>query len=63
MKGWHMSSVHLHPIKKIEVKRKHYRVILVVCAGGIWLTHEYFPDHEMHVAFLTNLLFAFDPTV
>lgn len=63
MKGFNMSDLHFHPIKKVEVKRKHYRLVLVLSAGGIWIAHEFSPGHEMHVAFLTNLLFALDPTV
>lgn len=63
MKDWHMSTLHLPPIHKVEVKRKHYRFILIIAAGGIWIGHEYAPGYEMHIAFLTNCLFALDPTV
>lgn len=62
MKGFKMSTLHLPPIKKVQVKRRHYRVLLICCSAGIWVVHEYDPHHEMHVAFLTNLLFAIDPT-
>lgn len=57
-----MSNLHLPPVKKVQVKKSHYRVVLVCTAAGIWVAHEYHPDYEMHVAFLCNLLFAVDPT-
>lgn len=58
-----MSDIHLPPVKKVQVKRRHYRLILICTSAGIWAAHEWAPEHEMHVAFLTNLLFAVDPTV
>ncbi len=53
----------LCPIRKVKVKKTHYRCLLMMAAGGIWMVHCYCPDYEMHVTFATNLLFAFDPTV
>lgn len=63
MKGFKLSPIHLPPIKKIKVKRAHYRMVLVLSSGAILVCAVYAPEHEMHVAFATNLLFALDPTV
>lgn len=63
MKGFKISPIHLPPVHKIKVKRTHYRLILICAAGGVWICHELSPGYEMHVAFLTNALFALDPTI
>jgi len=63
MKGFKLSKIHCPPIRKVKIKRHYYRTILIISAIGIWAVHEYNPHYEMHAAFLTNLLFALDPTV
>ncbi len=62
MKGFVMSTLHLPPIKKVKVKRTHYRVCLVLSSGLILVFHYHWPDYETHMAFAVNLLFAVDPT-
>lgn len=58
-----MSGLHLHcPKRKLQIKKRYYRAMLVAVSAAIWWAHEYMPHYEMHVAFLTNLMFAVDPT-
>lgn len=63
MKGFKFSPIHLPPVHRVKVKRTHYRVILVTMSVVIWVCHEVSPGYEMHMVFLTNVLFALDPTV
>lgn len=63
MKGFKLSPVHLPPIKRIQVKRTHYRVILACGSVVILVVHHYVPEHEAYVGLAVNLMFAFDPTV
>lgn len=51
------------PIRRVKVKKTHYKALLILASGAIWLAHHHMPDYEMHAVFATNLLFIFDPTV
>lgn len=62
MKSVRWSKLHLPHIEKVKVRKRHYRIVLICAAGGIWAVHEWHPHYEMHIAFLTNLLFALDPS-
>jgi len=63
MKGFKLSPLHLPPVKKVKVKRAHYRMILAASSCVALIAHYYIPDHEAKVAFALNLLFIIDPTV
>lgn len=63
MKGFKISPVHLPPIKKVKVKRTHYRLLLFTISGVVLIAHHYAPDYDAHMAFAVNLLFIIDPTV
>lgn len=62
MRDFRMSKLHLPPIKKVKVKRTHYRVCLVLTSGLILVFHYHWPEYESHMALAVNLLFAVDPT-
>ncbi len=67
MKGFKFSPMHLPPVKKVTVKRMHYRLLLLAASGVMLVVHYYAPDFESrygaHLAFAVNLLFIIDPTV
>lgn len=63
MKGFKLSPVHLPPIKKVKVKRTHYRLMLFTASCVVLTAHHYIPEHDDKVAFALNLLFIIDPTV
>lgn len=63
MKKFKLSPVHLPPIKRVKVKRSHYRVLLASCSCVVLIAHYYTPEHEAHVGLALNLLFVIDPTV
>jgi hypothetical protein len=63
MKGFKLSKVHLPPVKRVKVKRTHYRLILFCSSCVLLVAHRYTPDYEAHVAWALNLLFIIDPTV
>lgn len=64
LRGFKFSPIHvLCPIKRIKVRRLHYRVLLVTGGVVIYACHVYFPEFEIHVVVLVNTLFALDPTV
>lgn len=62
MKGFKLSPIHLPPIRRIKVKRTHYRAILGVASVLIFVAHAYIPDYEAHMALAVNMLFIVDPT-
>lgn len=61
MKGFHMVDLHC-PVKKVKVKRTHYRLILFSFSTVALYAHYYLPEHESHLAYLVNVLFVVDPT-
>lgn len=61
MKGLKISKLHC-PVHKMKVKRSYYRLCLLLISATIWAVHHHAPDYEMHVVFLTNAMFALDPT-
>jgi hypothetical protein len=63
MKGFKISPVHLPPIKKVKVKRTHYRLLLFTTSCVVLIAHHYVPEHDDKLAFALNLLFVIDPTV
>jgi len=63
MKGFKLSPLRLPPIKRVKVKRTHYRLTLFFISCVALTTHFYMPDFEAHLAFALNLLFIVDPTV
>lgn len=64
MRRFKMSPLHhIHcPHTRVKVKKAYYKWCLVAAALVIWLAHMFVPSYEMHAAFLTNVLFALDPT-
>lgn len=62
MQGFKFSPLKLPPIKKVKVKRSHYRMTLfaISCVG--LAAHFTIPSYEVHLAFALNLLFIVDPT-
>jgi len=64
LKGFKTSPIKiLCPIRKVKVKKTHYKCLLILAATAIWGAHELVPYYEQQVIFMTNLLFIFDPTV
>lgn len=60
-----MSNLHPRiacPHVRVKVKKSYYKAILIGGALFIWMAHMFVPAYEMHAAFLTNVLFALDPT-
>ena len=63
MKGFKLSPVHLPPIKRVKVKRTHYRLLLFTISCVVLIAHHYMPEHDAYYGFALNLLFVIDPTV
>jgi hypothetical protein len=56
-----MSPLHVNPIRKVKIRRIHFNVVLLLFSSGVLCAHYYFPQHEAHVGFATNLLFLMNP--
>lgn len=62
MKGFKLSPLNLPPVRKVKVKRTHYRVLLGLFSMIVFAAHHYWPDYEVHLALALNALFVIDPT-
>lgn len=53
----------LCPVRRVKIRKFHYRILLVVGGVVIYCAHVYFPEFEIHVVVAVNTMFALDPTV
>ena len=59
--GWKIVNLHC-PHYRLRIRKLHYRSLLFAGGIAIYWVHYKYPEHEIHVVFLINTLFAFDPT-
>lgn len=57
-----LNKVHLHVPHPHHIRKAHYRRVVASMFLVITAVHFYFPDHEIWVSLLTNVLWLFDPT-
>ena len=62
MKGFKISPIHLPPVHKVRIKKRHYRLVLLVGSTAIVVVHYYAPNYEAHLGWALNILFIIDPT-
>jgi len=70
LRGFKFSPLQIHcPIKRIKIKKLHYRIVLVMGGAGFYVCHVCFHEYlimgvpiDIHWAVAVNTMFALDPT-